>query len=424
MENITLLISCYDWEYGTALSKGISNLHSEFNVILEKKKIEGDDNLQDKVDEIILQSKDKGIRVLLSEEPLWEMDSCFETLNESEEFEKQWEDKQRQHKQKEMHQQMEQKQGDRYKQIQQKHDEHVEAFYKYSSVSEIAKYLKLLYCKTMGRAIPGISDGSCKIVGFYGLSGGSGKTVLTIGTGREITRFREKKVLYINWEEFDSNDIYFDVGHELGDELLQKGVKQSTKNLNYYLYHLLSKNRQLIDQPIDCFTQEDAYGLEFFPSSSGRNPLKSLNIEEIQKFIKNICQSGRYEYIFIDFNRDLSEENATLLNLCHQIVLVREDTLESRVKANKVFQYLQTDGIHITNQNWIWVNNKGRLDNHEIDTNREELVRGFISHPIEGGITVFFDPNALHIMENKINISIENTFGMGVKEIAAKLTEL
>ncbi len=377
MEKITLLISCFDWEYGAALSKGISNLHKDFKVILEKKKREEE---VDFYDQMIIQYGEKKIKLLLLET----LDSDYFEFKEKNE------------------------------------SEDLERIYKYSSISDIVKQLKLLYCKKTGMPLRrSYDDKQVKIIGFYGLSGGCGKTVLAIGTGRELCRYRENKVLYLNWEEFDSNDIYF----QTYDGTKNDSVINKPKNLNYYLYYLFSKNKEQPNYPIDCFVHEDSFGLEFFSSTVGRNQLKTLNLVEIEKFLDNISESKRYQYILIDFNRDLTEETIALINLCDRMVFVREDTYESREKALKFFQFFHTNGICYSGQDWVKVNNKAFVkDEREESTPMEEDQPHKEKQILEGEITVFFDANSLHLKENNVEISIENLFGMGVKEIAAELT--
>ena len=93
--------------------------------------------------------------------------------------------------------------------------------YKYAAVSDILNDLNFLYAYLTGKKIvnPYLSTA---LIGVLGVSGGAGTSTIAIGLARELSRFHDKKILFLTFEDFPVTELFVKFGfgcRRIGDYL-------------------------------------------------------------------------------------------------------------------------------------------------------------------------------------------------------------
>lgn len=197
------------------------------------------------------------------------------------------------------------------------------ALYKYSSGRSIASAAFDIYSHLSGHSTLKLKNGDMRIIGFASFSGGAGCTTIAMAAGRELCRFRNRKVLYLSMEDVESTEEY------LQDT-------NGAKTIGEYLYRLLGKRAGLpgrskeIPFP-DGFLIKDMFGLEGFRPSGARNPLRELSEDEMDMFLGAMTGCGRFDTILIDFGSCLTEAAMTAMKEAESICLIsKSDSQQSR----------------------------------------------------------------------------------------------
>lgn len=357
MEKITITIFTMDLEYGNALGKAISNLH-KYCLVTVKKLAESEENKQG--DFVLLHGNGKSHRVYLSEEP-----------------------------------------------VPHEEDFTVAQVYKYKKVSEILKDFLYTFAMNTGASWLYLESQKAELIGFYSATGGVGKTAISIGTARQLSKYEGMKLLYLSLEEMESTETYF-----------HHTCQSTERNMGTYIYHLFHSEKKNMASFVESFMNSDDYGVEFFNPCKHRNEMKTLNCEELSQLLREILKWKAYDYIFLDLQNDLAEETQYLLRSCERIVIVEEDTLFSKMKTEKLLKYFQgTEGESDVTK-FIRVKNKVE------ETTVAQTIEGILDPAEENEekkIIIYRDDSSFLKQENGISISVENVFGLGVQDVVSEI---
>ena len=175
--------------------------------------------------------------------------------------------------------------------------------YKYGNVREIVKHLLYIYGKVSGHKTAYLEDQNTRIISFVGSRGGVGTSSVAKSTANYLTRFKEKKVLYISL-----------------DELLFQGANPNQKALDEFLYHY--REGRPTSTYMECYMRQNIWGTWRFNSAPGKNPMNELDGEELQKLLEFILSHGAFDYICIDCGQGFSKREEALFQISHKVVLV------------------------------------------------------------------------------------------------------
>jgi MinD-like ATPase involved in chromosome partitioning or flagellar assembly len=237
-----------------------------------------------------------------------------------------------------------------------------------------------------------------------------------MGLARELSRYHDKKILYLSFEELPATELYITFG-------------SGCRKISEFLYYLFEKKDDEICSHLEGFTTTDHFGVGFFCPSRGRNDLRSLTKDDLAYFVKYLTDSCRYDYILIDFNHDLSPETWQMLTYCTRLVMVHKNDPVSIQKHRKLADFLRKGAVPIAEETLINVRNfnDGGSQIHETIRNRtgqgnfeneSEYVDGNDSSCIQNLIVIDADENSFSYHGEQLNIDISQTFGIGIKHLA------
>lgn len=270
--------------------------------------------------------------------------------------------------------------------------------YKYENASYFEAQILFYYGLITGRKAMHVAKEGTKILTFHGSRGGTGKTSIALGLAQELRRFHDKSVIYINYEEIETTDSYF-------------SCSEGDKTISDYLYYLNSN--ESVCSYVSSFTVKDEYGVEAFAPSEGRNELKLLKIEELSIFLKVLLDGGGYDFIIFDCDISLNKECMWILSISDLIFNVEK--YQNAMQQNKLEKYLSFHFGKCILEKIITVIN---FYDATAEVQEEEK---------EGRIFIDYDPISFKTQELGGNsrgrkINIDKDFGLGIKELYAKLT--
>ena len=212
----------------------------------------------------------------------------------------------------------------------------------------------------------------------FSISGGVGLSSSAIGIGRELSRYRNKKTMYLSLENFENSYLCTSSLHNSisGEEFL-------------YKYYRASKNgfdEETTDMLIRLAISTDEYGLFRFKPDIGSNSMSSLDINSLSEILSVLENSLKLDVIIIDVGTrvDILKRIIEVFTpIC--IFLTEEDSGEF---AMEMLDYLTEDYV----------------------TKRH----------------VFSMPNCHdEVIKNgkNIEISLSNEFGFAIKGICDKISE-
>lgn len=164
-----------------------------------------------------------------------------------------------------------------------------------------------------------------KVIAFLSASGGTGSSTSAAACALRFAQL-EKKVLYLNMEQFGSADVFF------------KG--EGTGNFGDIIYAIKSKKGNLALK-LESMVKQDESGVFFYSSTPMALDMAEITSEEIRSVIASIKACGEYDYIILDMDFSLEKSEIEVLKECHQIVLVNDGSPTSNTKLERVLTSLR-----------------------------------------------------------------------------------
>ena len=372
-----LFISEKDMEYGRALARAISNLHSEFEVTIGSLEENCDEKYCDKLklcdyDLILL-----GGFPFETAEAIGERISSYDRIviltdHITENLMKQAENP----------------------------EQHFWYLFKFGNVNNLISDLNYLIAFVTGKKNYLKKRFAPDLIGYFSCCGGVGQSVIAIGTSRELSRYHDKKVLYLSFEEIPATELFI-------------RNNPTSRSIGDYLYYLLEKQNECFSSHIEGFVSSDEFGVESFYPSMGRNDLNDLNQEELIFMLKYISDSNRYDYIALDLNNSLSKETIFLMSLCSKIILIQNSNPVSKFKNKKLIMYLSKLSSFVEKSRFLLVENQSSSSEAE---GYEEIYDASYKT-----IYIEKEDNSFRYTLNHMDIDIYHTFGIGIKKITDEI---
>jgi len=248
------------------------------------------------------------------------------------------------------------------------------SIYKYSTAAAIVAAVFEIYEALTGRRAVNLRKQDVRIFAFTSCRGGAGCTTITMAAAQEMCRFQGKNVMYLSFEELESTGEY------MRNDAGIKGVA-------VYLYELFNKNytgRSNIGTSTECipfldkYIIRDDFGVEAFAPGYGRNPLRELNVGELNKFLASLIDSGRFDVILMDMGQWLSKTALKCLEIAEKIIIVGDEIKSCKRYDNYVCHVMNNCGEAIMDK-VIRVNNDKRgIRKEHIDMNNEDMYEDAI----------------------------------------------
>ncbi len=195
------------------------------------------------------------------------------------------------------------------------------AIYKYQRVEQIYKDIKELFIENFEGNLRNYSGGHfCRNILFTSACGGTGTSTVAAGYAMGLAT-NNKKVLYLNLNDFDSVHYYFEDnknGKSISDVI--KAIKSKKKNLAILF---------------QGYAENSPSGVSYFNKANTPLDMVEFTLDEKIELISILSDAGNYDYIILDMPFELSNQYQKLYDLCSQIYLVSNSTDISIIKTKQ-----------------------------------------------------------------------------------------
>jgi MinD-like ATPase involved in chromosome partitioning or flagellar assembly len=232
------------------------------------------------------------------------------------------------------------------------------------------------------------------IICICSASGGTGCTSVAMGISQELSRFHNKKVLYISLEEFDSTDKYF------------PEVKYEGNNINKYLYLILNSSDRK-GHVSQGYMREDEFGVFTFHQARGRNPLRDLSGNEFVYFINHITKERAFTDLILDCGNGLDDSILSAYQLSDINCIVTGRSPDFNRRNN----YLLTVSNRIPTKDSL-----GFLNIFNMFVEEEEITE-FIKENENGNLIIQEDSISFEVKNGRTVISLDKMFGKGIRDV-------
>lgn len=196
------------------------------------------------------------------------------------------------------------------------------AICKFQKVDHIFKQILSIYSDNAANA-PGrlIGNGTAKLILFTSPSGGVGTTSMAIACAHSFAQ-KGKKTLYLNFEPFNSTEVFFQSSGQFG--------------MSDVIYALKSKKTNLSIKIESCL-ETDGAGVYFIaPVSVGLHMLEFTK-EEQCSLLDQLLMTEDFDYIIVDAPFSLEESHLKLYRKFHEIVWVGDGSESSNSKISGAY---------------------------------------------------------------------------------------
>lgn len=283
--------------------------------------------------------------------------------------------------------------------------------YKYSPAACMTASVFEIYKELTGRRAVNVRRQDVRLFAFTSCEGGAGCTTVAMAAAQEFSRFRDKKVMYLSFEELESVGRF--MKHDAG-----------IRGAEVYLYRLFNKMYSEREQSLNAeentpFIEghivRDDYGIEAFAPSCGRNPLREVGPDEVCRLMSAIINSGRYDVIIMDIGSWLSKTSLKCLEMAEKICMVTKKE-GSRSRESKYLSHIVSCCGEEVTMKII------RAENRRNEKNDAETAAGKNGRIAENAVNIS-ECDSFTRGEGYTTTLLEGKFGSNINILAEKLAE-
>jgi len=297
-------------------------------------------------------------------------------------------------------------------------------YFKYGSSRVLANEIVFVYGEVKGRSIIFPEDSGVRTHAFIAARGGVGCTSVAVAYAQESVRFRGLSSIYISLEDIESTEQYM--------------YADDGKGITEFLYYLFS-GREHICSCIEEFICSDEYGVEAFRPGRGLNPLRNLSEEEFDKFLDYLIMCGRYRVIVIDIGNSLNHLSLRTVDRSDRVCCICADRSGRREDPGELW-------LNESSDDFIREENEEYEEIQEADCRQESYER-YLKYRIgedvagkcimvknlcrpgestenKGTVSIENDPVSFTAHRGRTKISIDKSFGLGIKELADEMSPI
>ncbi|MBR6444553.1 MAG: hypothetical protein IKS63_03910 [Firmicutes bacterium] len=312
--------------------------------------------------------------------------------------------------------------------------EGVYKLWRYSNIRDIVSSIMYIYTWIYGRHVAYVEKDMVRFYGFISPCGGTGCTSVAMAVAQEMERFHGRNVMYISLGQISPVPEYM-------------RTESGGRTIAEYLYHSLGRNRdiwRMKDVPVESFLSRSDSGVEALTASPGRNPLPYLDRDDISRFMSSIAKSARYDTVIIDAGCSLAFQATDALDICDSCCLIRDPYRKGRAAQLYIDHLSSIVNSGITGRMVVADNRRVLLREDERsrildelfstddedenagvnrDDNESDGAEKDESGPADrvADVIICFDPDSFRNDGGIRKISLDGSFGIGIKELTEKL---
>lgn len=241
-------------------------------------------------------------------------------------------------------------------------NENLPVLFKYQPLNQILSKILSIYTENCENGkLRIIGDNKVNVITVCSASGGNGKTTVAINLASKIA-LRDKKVLYLNLEFFNSTGIFFPL--------------KGSDDLSRILYYLKTDSNDLVNKIDELKNYDLESKIEYFEPFSNSYELFDLTREDLKILIDSIEKLGRYDYLIIDLDILKSDFFVSAFTRSDNIIWLVLDNIQDLHKT-KLFKdnliFLLDDRYEEVSEKILFTMNKFLGRNVQNDLSKYEI---------------------------------------------------
>ncbi|TQR44191.1 ParA family protein [Paenibacillus popilliae] len=208
-----------------------------------------------------------------------------------------------------------------------KQSEAYPSVFKYQPIHLLISTVKTLYLEQHEViAEQSVGNGNAKVISFYSMVGGTGKTTAALNLSRELS-LAGMKVMYINLEDISSLPVWFNTkpGHGFAE----------------ILYYVKSNKKQVIAKVNQHKKTDIDSGLVYIEPITNHSEIEDITREDVISLIEVIVQSMDYDYVVLDCETSFHERIMGALECSHHILCFVLDDIQCIYKTEIGLSYME-----------------------------------------------------------------------------------
>lgn len=169
------------------------------------------------------------------------------------------------------------------------------------------------------RVVNNSGDREAVILSFVSASGGTGSSTTAAACAKRLAR-ANKKVLYLNLEQFGSSRDFFEAG--------------GTFDLSDVIYAIKSHKSNLTVK-LESTVKHDVSGVFFFDSCKMAFDVMEINPDDMNRLLEELKALGKYDYVVVDMDFGFQKREVEVMKQAFRIVFVSDGTEISNTKLKK-----------------------------------------------------------------------------------------
>lgn len=268
------------------------------------------------------------------------------------------------------------------------------AIKKYQSGQRLCEEILNIYKSENNEKLEEDKDEKCSIVTIYSPVGGVGKSTIAISLAMRLKEIR-KKVLYLNLEDLQSTEAYFNCN--------------TNKNMSDLLYFVKERDNDFKGEVQEILMEDTGTGINYFAPVDSALDVEGLVQEDMKFMLNEMSSSKLFDYIIIDLSSKFNSSYKMLLELSSRVIV---PIVEGKLVQIKLENFISQMG---NIDNMFFVQNKFKESNEF--TIPEVLIKE--KRPIIQAL--YYDPFLKNINNAKEIKSKANAFYKGISDLVIKL---
>ncbi|RED63024.1 AAA family ATPase [Cohnella lupini] len=214
-----------------------------------------------------------------------------------------------------------------------KESERYPSLFKYQPIHQLLTKAKAMYLDKHEVVVEqALGNGHTKVVSFYSIVGGCGKTTAAINMSRQLS-LGGNKVLYLSLETVSSSPAWF--GTVPNQELAE------------ILYYITSGNKQAASKLEQYRKTDSESGLHYLEPLTHLKEIEDVSREDVRGLLDIIVSSHSYDYVVIDCDSNFHARTIAALEYAHEVMLLLLDDIQCMYKTKAALTALRSENAEL-----------------------------------------------------------------------------
>lgn len=207
-----------------------------------------------------------------------------------------------------------------------------------------------------------MGTGDCRIIGFYSVAAGSGKTISAISAAYTLAE-EGNRVLYLNLEDIPSTELYFKCEKKNGMANVLMSIGKQDRNL-------------FLDKLEENAEKECGGNLYYISPCEYIVDTTYVEADEWEFLFSALRGGNKFYYVVVDFSSKFDDKIMAQLSLCDRIIFLSSSEKLAKLREESLFKMLEHGaGVDLYTENIFKVKNESAGAINKDSRGMREIVK-------------------------------------------------